>query len=342
MSQAASEEGLSLDQVTQAIVVGNPTMLHLLLGVSPAGIGVSPYEPTFTESVAREAAEIGLSAIPQATVRTLPSVSGTIGADVIAGIIAMSLDSGADRTLFMDVGTNGEIVLAVGGRLVACSTAAGPAFEGASLVQGMTARPGAIASVSFLNDSIACDVIGGGPATGICGTGLMAAVAELRRAGVVDESGRIAAGATLADRIVGEGGERRIRLSDGDAPVYLHQKDVREFQLAKAALRTGIDTLLSHEGLVGSDLKRVLIAGGFSLGLSVEHLLDTGLLPQVDPQAVEFVGATAGEGAMRALLDTDVMDRADRVAERVQCINLASEPGFTERFVARIPFPGTA
>ncbi|MFC2079651.1 ASKHA domain-containing protein, partial [Candidatus Bipolaricaulota bacterium] len=340
--RSTEQSSVTPDSIYGVTVVGNPTMLHLFLSINPIGIDVAPYAPKFVHSVRTNADTVGLAVNSCAVVQVLPAVSAYVGADIIAGIIATGLHEAEDCVLFLDVGTNGEIVLAMDGRLIACSTAAGPAFEGASLVQGMPALHGAIESVHIQGGKIQCDVIGDSVATGICGTGLLSSVAECLRIGAIDSSGRICnTGSPLADHIDGLGNTSRIRLTDGREPVYLHQRDIREFQLAKAAIRTGIEVLLQHADLRTQDLDRILIGGAFSARISSEHLIETGLLPSVDPLKIQVVGNVAGQGAQRVLLNRDLLEEAERLSERMEYLELSGDVRFTELFVDSIPFPPT-
>jgi len=328
------------EEIYHATVVGNPTMLHLLLGIDPRGIDVAPYAPVFTARTSCRASDLGLRLHPCALVETLPGVSAYVGADIVGGLLETALDRRPGRSLYLDIGTNGEIVLALDGHLIACSTAAGPAFEGASIVQGMAALHGAIESVSIGDGRITCDVIGKTAARGMCGTGLLSAVAELRAVGAIDPSGRFdASNQHLSDRFDGEGATRRFRLTDGAEPVYLYQSDVREFQLAKAAIRTGIETLLRRAHVDAERLDAVLIGGAFSAGLSRRHLPATGLVPTLDPDRIELVGDAAGRGAVRVLLDARLAEAVDRLAETVEYVELSGDREFSDLFVKHIPFP---
>ncbi len=340
VERSIADSGVPAESIYAATVVGNPTMLHLFLGVDPRGIDVSPYAPVFGGAVRCRGKDVGLRMHPRGVVETLPAISAYVGADIVAGILATDLSRSEGCTLFLDVGTNGEIVLAQGGRLVACSTAAGPAFEGASIVQGMAALDGAIESVRVQDGRIECAVIGGSSPAGLCGTGLVSAVAELHAAGVIESSGRFSDVASpLSRRLEGEGKERRFRLTDGEKPVHLHQGDVRQFQLAKAAVRTGIEILLQHAALDPREVDRVLIAGAFSVGLSGEHLVSTGFLPRIDPSRVHVVGNTAGHGARRALLDRGLREDAVRIARAVEYIELSADERFADLYVGQIPLP---
>ncbi|MFC2082080.1 ASKHA domain-containing protein [Candidatus Bipolaricaulota bacterium] len=340
LGQLSEKAGISPDRIYEAKVVGNPTMIHLFLGIDPRGIDVSPYAPVVGQRVLCRAGDVGLAMHPCGVVETLPAISAYVGADIVAGILATDIQRSEANTLFLDVGTNGEMVLALGNRLIACSTAAGPAFEGASIVQGMAALDGAIETVRVHGGRIDCSVIGGAVPTGLCGTGLLSAVAELLSAGLIDRTGRFSdAGSRLADRLDGEGKDRRVRLTDGAEPVYLYQQDVREFQLAKAAVRSGIEVLLQYAGLRAEDLARVLIGGAFSTRLSPAHLMETGFLPRVDVARIHVVGNTAGQGAKQALLNQQMMGRVDEIARSVVYIELSSDQDFNESFVEQIPFP---
>jgi uncharacterized 2Fe-2S/4Fe-4S cluster protein (DUF4445 family) len=236
--------------------------------------------------------------------------------------------------LFLDIGTNGEIILALNGRLLGCSTAAGPAFEGASIVQGMPALPGAIEAIELDGDRIECAVVGGGAPRGLCGTGLVSAVAALRRCGAIDPSGRLAdANEGLSDRLEGEATSRRFRLATADDDVSLYQSDIREYQLAKAAVRAGIEILLQHAGVEPSAIDQVLVAGGFSQSLSPRDLVETGFLPPIAPECVRFVGNTAAAGARNVLMDRALLEAADRLAERVSYVELSGLADFDKLFI---------
>jgi uncharacterized 2Fe-2S/4Fe-4S cluster protein (DUF4445 family) len=340
--RVAEDAAMDPEAISRATVVGNPTMLHLLLGVDPRGIDVSPYVPVFVDALRCRAEEIGLAIAPAGLVDALPGVSAYVGADIVAGAVATDLRSREGTQLFLDIGTNGEVVLSLDGRLIACSTAAGPALEGASIVHGMLALDGAIEDVQVDEETLCCSVLGGTEPIGLCGTGLVAAVAVLLDAGIIDVTGRFTEiEGMLADRFEGEGVDRRFRLTDADraAPVYLHQRDVREFQLAKAAIRSGCDLLLERSGLSAEDVARVLIAGAFSTRIAPEHLIATGLLPIDDPTRIESAGHAAGRGAVQLLLDRDGLERASALARSVEHVELSGDKRFAELFVERMRFP---
>ena len=333
---------VSAESIRRVVVVGNPTMLHLFLNVSPVGIDVSPFAPAFTGAVQRSAESLTLGVHPQAVVEMLPAVSAYVGADIIAGLLATRFGDCPARCLFLDVGTNGEIVLGGGEHLFACSTAAGPAFEGASVVQGMLASPGAVESVRVHDGGVTCGVIGDAVATGICGSGLLSAVSQLLRVGLIDPSGRFRReGSTLDARFEGKGREARFRLTDGATPVYLYQRDVRELQLAKAALRAGIEVILSNADVAADDLVEVLVAGAFSSGLMGDDLVETGLLPPVAATRIRGVGNAAVRGAAHVLLDEAKAATAKELVERVEYVELSGNREFSQLYPRRMSFGRT-
>lgn len=320
-------------------IAGNPTMLHLLAGVSPVGIDQSPYTAVFLNSITVTTHDIGLHAHPAASVLLLPGISSYVGADVVAGLLATSLGSNGRTELLVDVGTNGEIVLATDGRLVACSTAAGPAFEGAAIRDGMNAVPGAIEDVAINADSVQCSTIGGLPPKGLCGTGLIGAVHELLKVGIIDPTGRLISGyGALSERSSGEGMDARFVLGDEAFPVAIYQEDIRAFQLGKAAIRAGIDTLMHTVGIAPEDLDRVYVAGAFGTHLRPARALGIGLLPPIAKDRIRVVGNTAGQGAVIVLLDGRVRAEADALARRVESIELGSSREFADRFIKRMSF----
>ena len=339
IARLSKSESVSAECIRRVVVVGNPTMLHLFLNVSPVGIDVSPFVPALTGAVERSAESLTLGVHPQAVVETLPAVSAYIGADIIAGLLSTRFGDRPASALFLDVGTNGEIVLAGGEHLFACSTAAGPAFEGTSVVQGMLTSPGAVESVRVHDGGVTCSVIGDVTGTGICGTGLLSAVSQLLRIGLIDPSGRFRReGSPLDARFEGKGREARFRLTDGATPVYLYQRDVRELQLAKAALRAGIEVILSSADVAADDLVEVLVAGAFSSGLMGDDLVETGLLPPVAATRIRGVGNAAVRGAAHVLLDEAKAATAKELAERVDYVELSGNREFSQLYPRRMSF----
>jgi len=321
-------------------VVGNPTMLHLLLNVDPTAIANSPYAPVLRDGAALRANELGLAIAPLARVEILPAISGYVGADIVAGMLYANLGERETIELLLDIGTNGEIVLAVEERMFACATAAGPAFEGASISQGMSALDGAIHQVTVEDDKLACSVIGGKEARGICGSGLLDAVAELRAIGLIDKSGRLRRTKhPLSLRIEGKGAKARFLISSKDTSVYLTQKDIREFQLAKGAIRAGIEVMLERAEISVDDIDRILIGGAFGSSLRPESLLRVGLLPQINIEKIVSLGNSAGQGAKLALRDRKVTPRLQQLIEGTEYIELSFIKSFSSKFMKCMQFP---
>lgn len=307
-------------------VAANTTMLHLFLGVDPSPIGVYPFTPVFTETQRKTGKTLGL---PCGDVITLPSVSGYVGGDVMAGVVACGMDQDKRTRLLVDVGTNGEIVLSHDGKLFATSTAAGPALEGACIACGMGGVAGAISSVRLEGDTLRMETVDNTPPRGICGSGLIDLVACLVREELIEPTGAWSedCDSPLMERRRGD----RFYLTD---EVYLSQKDIRELQLAKSAIAAGIETLLATCGVQESDVEEVLLAGGLGYYMNVASAAYLGLLPQAMETRVRVVGNTALAGARVCLVDPDaMMERIARAAERVKVVELGSSPIFCDAYM---------
>ena len=345
VTRAAAAAGVDVADVTQLAVVGNPTMLHALRGLPLDGLGVAPFQGADYEAWEGDAWALGL-ALPAARVLLLPAIRAHVGADTVAGILATGLDRSAGPRLLLDLGTNTELVLAWAGGILCTSAAAGPAFEGANIRSGMRAVPGAIEQVRIAaGGSLQLHTIGDEPALGICGSGLVDAVAELLRTGVIEPSGRMRpatelAGEAVARHVVEVDGERAVLLADGaPRPVLLTARDVRELQLVKGSIASAVTLLLAEAGLAVSDLEEVLLAGAFGNYVGLGSALSLGLLPPVPPDRVRFAGNAAGAGARLALVDRRARERAVRVAREARFVELAGRPDYQEAFVAMLAFP---
>jgi len=335
--------------VYEVVAVGNTTMTHLLLGVDPEFIAQAPYVGGWRQGRRVQARELGLRIHRRGQVSVLPNIAGFVGSDTVGVVLATGMLASDAVELAIDIGTNGEIVLGSADRLICCSTAAGPAFEGARIRFGMRAAPGAIEKVS-INDDVELEVIGATAPVGICGTGLIDTVAELLRLGIVDQAGRLRPCEEL-DELPQTLRERVRRHDDGlifvlaareaGAPdgVYLTQKDIREVQLAKAAIFAGITILKEKLGADGGDIDRILLAGAFGNYIRRDRALRVGLLPAVSLEKVEFVGNSAGTGAKLALLSTSARETAELISRRVEYVELAAEPAFQTAFVEAMFFP---
>jgi uncharacterized 2Fe-2S/4Fe-4S cluster protein (DUF4445 family) len=267
-------------------------------------------------------------------------MSAYVGADITSGILAAKLAELSGVTLFVDIGTNGEMVLAVNGQLTATSTAAGPAFEGMNIACGMRASRGAIEMVSLSGNNIEIKTIANAPPAGLCGSGLLDVVGELAAHGGVDKNGRFQVNGNLPNRpwkgqFGSLDGKLFFRIAD---PVYLSQKDVRQVQLAKAAVRAGIELMLRANGLAAAQVDRVLIAGSFGFHLRTASLIHLGLLPREFKDRVEFVGNTSKSGARAFLLNRRLRDELKQLVQRVRVLELANDPAFEKTFVQSLSF----
>jgi uncharacterized 2Fe-2S/4Fe-4S cluster protein (DUF4445 family) len=341
MSALYSDTGVSPDRTYEAVVVGNATMLHLLFGIDPSPLAVMPFTPAFMEPLSVVASEVGLDIHPRGYIQTLPALGAYVGADIVAGVLATSIVREDKLRVFVDVGTNGEIVLGNGQRALATAAPAGPAFEGSQIRCGMRATDGAIEGVQ-LSDTIELQVIGGDvPAQGICGSGLVDAVAQLLLVGLLDHSGRMKAaedvpGHPLRDRLIDVDGVRAFLLADG---VYLTQKDIRELQFAKGSIATGIKVLMDILGVETKDLDEVLLGGSFGSYLNPESAKIIGLVPPVDVDRIIAVGNSAGEGAKIALLSYRERQVAFELPTRIEYIELSGRTDFNDAFVSVLGFP---
>jgi uncharacterized 2Fe-2S/4Fe-4S cluster protein (DUF4445 family) len=346
--------GVQPREVYEVAVAGNATMTHLVLGIDPEPLGMAPFilsSRLFPEILA---ADLGLADAvhPGARAVVFPAFGAYVGGDITAGLLASGMDRDARVRLFIDIGTNCEIVLGNREWLLATAAPAGPAFEGAAIRCGMRAAEGAIEVVTMTPDELSLKVIGDTEPEGLCGSGLVEAVTGLVRVGLLDESGRFvsveeaqARAPGLAARLTSIGQERVFVLHWRDAEkapgnsIYLSQRDVRELQFAKAAIATGWRILLEEAGLAPEDVKQVLLAGSFGSYLSPASAIRIGLVPEVPVPRVMPAGNEAGEGAKMALLS--LRERAGGLAllEEVRYVELSDRADFNDRFVEQLPFP---
>lgn len=346
--------GVSPRHVYEVVVAGNATMVHLLLGVPPASLGVSPYVTAFRRGLTAGAAEVGLGISEYGQVHVLPSVSAYVGADIVAGIVATGLHESRKPALLVDVGTNGEIAFGSKDGMVACSCAAGPALEGMNISCGTIAVEGAIETVS-MDGSVEFETIGGADPIGICGSGIIDAVAALLNNQVVDRSGRIlpvrrfldgGGNPSLACRI-SERGEVKFILAKNNGAgqgasadgIFVSQKDIRQVQLAKGAISSGMQVLLKEVGVSPADIDKVYVAGAFGQHLRRESLVRMGLVPQELSDKVVFVGNSSKTGAALCLLSLDKRAEAEEIAGKIRYFELSVYPGYDRLFVEALAFP---
>ena len=336
-TELSFEAGVASDEIIHIVVVGNPTMLHLFLGVDPSSIGEAPFVPIWREALFLRAEELNLKVHPRAVVEVPPLVSGYVGADTVASILACRLHEKEFPCLLLDLGTNGEIVLGWKERLLTCSAAAGPAFEGGRISCGMPALKGAISHVHLEKGSFNFEVIGGGEPLGICGSGLVDLLALLLEEGLVDATGRFSPRPdhALFSRLIGHGNNAKLLITEG---IYLTQRDIRELQLAKAAIRAGIELLLDKAGLNPQEIQCVYLAGAFGSQMRPQALAKIGVIPNELLPKLQSVGNAAASGAIAMLLNQELIKEATLVAKKAEHVELACEKKFVEVFVANMKF----
>lgn len=325
--------------------VGNTTMIHLLLGVTPGNIARAPFIPAFGGDLMVNAHDLGIDMPGQTKLLVLPNVAGYVGSDTVAVALATATDQLPGTWLTVDIGTNGEIVLASESRLLVCSTAAGPAFEGGGIKCGMRATDGAISKLSIDHD-IHFSVIGAGKPAGLCGSGVVDAVSEMVRVGLLRNNGWIKApdecpkelSRSITDRIIIDGNSRRFVLVEDETEIAIYQKDIRNLQLAKGAIRAGIEVLCKKMGIAANELDGILLAGAFGNNLRVESLLGIGMLPAVDNAKIKFVGHAAGLGAYMALISRCEMEKSRNIAATMEHLELSGDPDFQDFFAQSVNF----
>ena len=324
LGELCAQAGAARETVLAVSVVGNTCMHHLFLGISPESLAYAPYNPTVSNGLLLRAGEYGISAHPRAVLLALPVIAGFVGADTIGCLLSGGWDKLEELTLMIDIGTNGELVLGTRERMIACSTAAGPAFEGAKISCGMRGADGAVDHVYLEDGAVKWHVIGEGEAKGICGSGLIDLLCVLRRTGDIDETGKLLCG-----------GAYRL----GDTQVVLTQRDVREVQLAKGAISAGICLLARQLGVQLRDIQYVDIAGAFGNYMDPDSACDIGLIPVELRSKTRPVGNAAGEGAKLALTDRSAWERAEALARKAEFLELATLPEFQDAFVDAMEFP---
>lgn len=329
--------GRSPEELKRLVLCGNTVMQHFAAALDPASIALPPFSPLclFEEGSAGEREE---RLLPGAEIFYCPCVSGYVGGDLVSGLSA-ELDLKKGKTiLYMDIGTNGELALGNDEGFLCCATAAGPAFEGAELSCGMNGGDGAIDRVYADGDDIALHVIGGGKANGICGSGVIDAVAVLLELGVIKRSGRFEKAARLpeklAARLINVDGRSAFLLAEG---VYLSIDDIRAFQLAKAAIRSGAELLLSRRGKTAADVDELIIAGGFGAGIDIEKAKRTGLLPPVPIERIRAAGNAALKGAALALTD-EGREKLKKTAALCRYEDLSGAADFSALYLAELNF----
>lgn len=338
------EADIEAREIKDIAVGANTTMAHLFLGVDPTSLGRFPYKPEFTETQILKAREIGIEAGEDTTLYVLPHVSAFIGADVVAGAYVAQMEDSDKNELFIDIGTNGEIVLVKNKKLYACSCAAGPALEGMNISCGMRAAPGAIEDVKISENGVELKVIDDEEPIGICGSGILAVVKELLRTGIITSRGAFVKPKDLEDgdyrkALIKEDGRKRSFIMDEKRGLYISQADIRQVQLAKGAILSGFIALVNEAGIGLKDLDTVFVAGQFGAHLPEESLIGTGILPPAVEGKIDYLGNSSKTGAYMALMSDDVKKDLDRLAEKIKYVELATTDNYERIFIESSLYP---
>ncbi len=348
IERACTEAGVNQDNVYEVTVVGNTTMTHLFLKLPVRNLALLPYVAVISDPVEVTASQLGLNVNPNANVHVLPNISGFVGADTVGVILASAIHESDSIKLAIDIGTNGEVALGSRERLLTCSCAAGPAFEGAMITHGMRAAPGAIERVQ-LDDRPILSTIEGEQPIGICGSGLIDVVAEMLRLGIVDYTGRMVEASDLgADFPAGlkeylnrndEYGPHLVLSRSDGRDVVFTQKDVRQVQLAKGAIMAGVKILMSTLGVQIDDITEVLMAGAFGNYIKKESAIRMGLILDFPLEKVKFIGNAAASGAKMALMSREARKTAEQISKNTEYTELAVDMNFQNEFIDAMMFP---
>ena len=342
--ETCESAGINVAEVYDAVLVGNTVMHHIFLGISPRFVAMSPYPPAISSSVSVRAKDIGLKINPAAYVYVPPNVAGFVGADAVADVLATELYKSKSLSIMIDVGTNTEIVLGNDQRTISCSAASGPAFEGGHIEFGMRAEPGAIENVYIdpTNLEPGLKTVGDARPRGICGSGIVDAVAAMLKSGIINKFGVI--NTKLNSRRIRTVPVRQYILSwkeenDLGHDIAVTQLDVQEIQLAKAAIYAGATILMKHLHVEPREIQKVFLAGAFGTYVDPQSAVIVGMYPDVPLERVQFVGNAAGSGARMALLSKEVRETSDQIAQRIDYVELAADPSFQREFTEAMQLP---
>ena len=326
---------ISTSDIVSVVIAANTTMSHLFLGKSVVTLSKLPFQGISYEGEEWKASDIGMNIQPDGSVYIMPGIGGHVGSDTVGCILAKNLAHSTGNQLLVDIGTNGEIVLAKDGKLIACSAAAGPAFEGAAIHQGMRAVEGAISKVEINKEEITLEIIGAEKGNvvpiGICGSGVLETVSELYRNGIMNETGRL----------LGTAGEKNyVTLwQESEREVILTQKDIRELQLAKSAIYAGIVLLLKEEKITIEELDHIYLAGAFGCNINLNKAIHIGLLPDIELERIDYIGNGSLEGAAKLLIGEISKQEAEQISKDTRHIELALCEDFLDEYVQAISFP---
>ena len=349
VTEACAEAGVDAGHIYKVVIVGNTCMHHMFIGIDPTYVGLAPYAPSVRDPIVVPAKEVLLKTTPNAMVCFLPIVAGFVGADTMACVLATRIYESEEIRALVDIGTNGEVVMGSRDKLMACSAPAGPALEGAQIRHGMRGALGAIERVE-IEDDVACQVIGDAPAIGICGSGLIDAVAKMLESEIVDPGGllryddRDQFPPALRDRLVKHNGKEQFVLtwskdSGKEEDITLTQGDIRQLQLAKGAICSGVVMLQKVMGVSDEQIEEVMLCGAFGNYISTESAVRIRILPALPLEKITYFGNAAALGAQMALLSETERQRATALAGRIEHVALATSPDFQDVFVEALKFP---
>ncbi len=333
-AEVCEEAGVDPLEVYEIVLVGNMTMIALALGIDPEPLSMAPFTMVARTMPPTTAAELGVAVHPRAPAVLFPALGAYVGPDIVAGVLATGLTLDKRVRLFIDVGTNSEIVLGSSARAVACAAPAGPAFEAASIRCGMRAADGAIEGVKIVDGEVELTVIGDVEPVGLCGSGLVDAVAQFLKAGILDASGRFVLGSH--ERLGKVGEETMFHLTDD---VFLSQRDVRELQFAKASIATGWAILCRDLGIEPEEISQVLLAGSFGSYLTAASAVGIGLVPKLPLARIVSAGNVAGEGAKIAALSVTERAAAHAILDEIEYVELSGRADFNDLFIDQLSFP---
>jgi uncharacterized 2Fe-2S/4Fe-4S cluster protein (DUF4445 family) len=347
LTEALCEEtGTESQDIFEVCAVGNTTMNHIFLKLPIYQLGQAPYEPALFDACDKKPVHISLNTNKDGNIYTPPNIAGFVGSDTIAVALAVDIEASDENTLIIDIGTNGELLLARNDQIYAASCAAGPALEGAGISCGSRAAEGAIEAVFTNEDDIDFDVIGNVPPKSICGSGLFDAAALLAELGIIDSTGRFVESKKLknlnnaiSSRISQVENQPAFILAENPhSKIFISQKDIRQIQLAKAAIRTGIQLLQQKLDIKEDEIKQIYIAGAFGNYIKIESALRIGLLPDVHEQAFHFIGNAAASGAQMMLLSSEYRKKAQKLAREIEYVEIAYEKSFETLFAKHMAF----
>ncbi|MCS3900893.1 ASKHA domain-containing protein [Methanococcus voltae] len=348
IAELSKKQGISNELIYEIAISANTTMLHFLLNIDAKTIGKSPYLPIFLNSKYLKSSDLNINISKFGRVYCLPGVSGYIGSDIVAGVEVSNLGNTDKLVLFIDIGTNGEIVLSNKGKLSACSCAAGPALEGMNISCGMRAANGAIEGFKIKEDNSTpeINVIGNSEPLGICGSGILDIISEINKAGLINKTGRIKSpnmvNELYKDMILEKDGKRAILIYNSknkdSKEIYISQNDIRQVQLAKAAIVSGFEALLAELSVSMQDLDEVIIAGQFGKHLSEESLAGSGIIPKELKNKVRYIGNSSKIGALMCLLSKESRKNMENVANKIEYCELSTKEGYEDLFIKALNF----